>query len=46
MFEPSSWGLTKQQTELTTLARKIGQEKFAKRADKWDREAIFPIGQL
>ena len=43
MFEPDSWGLTKQQADLTAIARKLGQEKFAGRAEKWDREAIFPM---
>ena len=43
MFDPDAWELTKQQTELTALAREIGQKKFSKRAEKWDREAIFPM---
>jgi alkylation response protein AidB-like acyl-CoA dehydrogenase len=43
MFDPDAWELTKQQTDLTALARKLGQEKFAGRAEKWDREAIFPM---
>lgn len=43
MFDAASYGLTDKQVELTTAARKIGQEKFAGRAEKWDREAIFPM---
>lgn len=43
LFDPAAYRLTDKQAELTALARKIGQEKFAPRADKWDREAIFPM---
>ena len=43
MFDPEAWGLTQQQIELTALARKLGQERFSGRAEKWDREAIFPM---
>lgn len=43
IFDPVSFRLTDKQTELAALARRLGQEKFAGRAEKWDREAIFPM---
>ena len=43
IFDPATWGLTEQQAELSSLARKLGQEKFAPRAAKYDREASFPF---
>ena len=43
IFDTDSYGLTDQQVELTAAARKLGQTKFAGRAEKWDREAIFPM---
>jgi len=42
IFDPATWGLTDKQVELCTLARTLGQEKFAARAFKYDREATFP----
>ena len=42
IFDPIAFRLTEQQTELTALARQLGQEKFAERAAHYDREAIFP----
>ena len=42
MFEPDAWRLTDKQTQLTALARQLGQEKFAPRAAKYDQEAVFP----
>lgn len=42
MFNPADWNLTDKQTDLTTRARELGQSKFAGRAEKYDREAIFP----
>lgn len=42
IFDPEAWRLTAQEAELAERARRLGQEKFAGRADKWDREAIFP----
>jgi len=42
MFNPTDWNLTEKQTDLTTRARELGQEKFAGRAERYDREAIFP----
>ncbi len=43
MYDPKAWRLTKKQADLTAKARKLGREKFAGRADKWDRDAIFPM---
>ncbi len=43
MFDPKSYGLSRQQAKLCTIARELGQSKFAARADKWDREAVFPM---
>lgn len=43
IFETKAWRLTDKQAELTELARKIGKARFAPRAAKWDREAIFPM---
>ncbi len=42
IFEPENWRLTDKQIELATIARKLGQEKFAQRAFEYDREATFP----
>ena len=42
IFEPEAWRLTAHEAELAERARRLGQEKFADRAEKWDREAIFP----
>ncbi len=42
ILDPEAFGLTDQQAELTARARKLGQEKFAARAERYDREAIFP----
>ena len=42
LFEPSAFGLTTRQAELATLARELGQEKFAPRAADYDRDARFP----
>ena len=35
--------LTAQQTELIDLAARLGRERFAPRAARWDREASFPL---
>ena len=43
MYDPKAWRLNKKQADLTAQARKLGQEKFAGRADKWDRDAVFPM---
>jgi len=42
IFDPDGWGLTDQQIELTTLARQLGQDKFAARAPEIDKKAAFP----
>jgi alkylation response protein AidB-like acyl-CoA dehydrogenase len=42
LFDPDSFRLTDQQSELTALARKLGVNKFAQRAAEYDREAKFP----
>jgi alkylation response protein AidB-like acyl-CoA dehydrogenase len=42
LFDPIAFRLTEQQKELTALARQLGQEKFAGKAARFDREAIFP----
>lgn len=43
MYAPDAWRLTAQETRLTAKARELGQTLFAPRADKWDREAVFPM---
>ncbi|MEE3122855.1 MAG: acyl-CoA dehydrogenase family protein, partial [SAR324 cluster bacterium] len=43
LFDPNSWKLSNFQTELCEKARKMGSESFAPRAEKWDREASFPV---
>ena len=42
LFEPSAWALTARQVELTALARDLGQQNFAERAEAYDRDAVFP----
>lgn len=42
MFDPDSFNLTEQQTELTGIARNLGIDKFAPRASGYDRDAGFP----
>jgi len=42
IFDSDQWSLTAQQCELGSLARQLGQQKFAQRAEKYDREATFP----
>ena len=42
IFAPTAFRLTVQEAELTTLARGLGQHKFAARAATFDREARFP----
>lgn len=42
IFDAKTWNLTDKQVELTNLARKLGQEKFAPRAAQYDRDASFP----
>lgn len=42
IFDPLQWNLTPQQAELSSLARELGQSKFAERAAGYDRNATFP----
>ena len=42
MFEPGHFGLSDEQAALCTEARRLGEGRFAGRAEKWDRDAIFP----
>lgn len=42
LFDPEAWGLNEKQSQLTERARRLGQYKFAARAARYDREAIFP----
>lgn len=46
IFDPEQWRLTPQQTELSTLARELGQHKFAARAADYDRNAAFPTANF
>ena len=43
IFDPVAFKLTDKQIYLTNLAREVGQEKLAPRAEQYDREASFPI---
>ncbi|MEM7126054.1 MAG: acyl-CoA dehydrogenase family protein [Chloroflexota bacterium] len=42
LFDPIAFNLTEKQIRLTSLARKIGQEKLAPRAAMYDKDATFP----
>ncbi len=42
IFDPEAWRLTDLEAELSARARKLGAEKFAGRAEAWDRDATFP----
>lgn len=42
MFAQNAWRLTGKETKVAAIARELGQSRFADRAEKWDREAIFP----
>ena len=42
MFEPAAWRLSEKQAALCTQARELAAKKFAPRAERYDREAIFP----
>ncbi|MEM7423743.1 MAG: acyl-CoA dehydrogenase family protein [Pseudomonadota bacterium] len=42
LFDASAFRLRDREASLCALARELGQGKFAARAAKWDREAIFP----
>jgi alkylation response protein AidB-like acyl-CoA dehydrogenase len=42
IFDPVSFRLSAREVELTALARRLGKARFAPRAARYDREAIFP----
>lgn len=42
IFDPDGFRLTDKEREFTARARRFGAETLAGRADRWDREAIFP----
>jgi len=43
IFDPRAFRLTPFEADLTTRAREFGRRILAPRAEKWDREAAFPI---
>ena len=43
MFDPDYYGLSDEQAALCTAARRLGEDRFAERAEEWDRDAIFPM---
>jgi alkylation response protein AidB-like acyl-CoA dehydrogenase len=43
IFDPRAFRLTPFEADLTTRAREFGARILAPRAQKWDREAAFPI---
>ncbi len=43
IFDPKAFRLSDKEARLTETARRLGQTKFAVRAERYDREAIFPI---
>jgi alkylation response protein AidB-like acyl-CoA dehydrogenase len=43
LFDPVAFKLTQEQAELCALARRLGSERFAERAPRFDRDATFPI---
>jgi alkylation response protein AidB-like acyl-CoA dehydrogenase len=42
MFDPVAWRLSDHEVEVAKTARELGETLFAGRAEKWDRDAIFP----
>jgi alkylation response protein AidB-like acyl-CoA dehydrogenase len=42
LIDPSAFRLTQDQAALAALARRLGRERFADRAAKYDRDASFP----
>ncbi len=42
IFEPHSWKLTRQQADLCERVRELATERFAPRANLYDRDATFP----
>ena len=43
IFDPHAFLLSDEQAGIIGKARRLGQTVFAKRAEKWDREASFPV---
>ena len=43
IFESDAWRLTDQERKLTDQARELGETRFADRAARYDRDAVFPI---
>ena len=43
MFDPVAWNLTRQERELTAIARDLGLRRIAPRAAQYDRDAEFPM---
>ncbi|CAA9335772.1 MAG: Acyl-CoA dehydrogenase, partial [uncultured Microvirga sp.] len=42
LFDPAAFHLTEEQAALAAKARALGQAIFAERAEKYDRDAVFP----
>ena len=42
IFDPQSWKLTRQQADLCERVRELATERFAPRANVFDRDATFP----
>ena len=42
IFDPHTWRLSDQQAELCARSRALAADKFAPRAARYDKEAIFP----
>ena len=42
IFDPHSWKLTRQQADLCERVRELATERFAPRANVYDRDATFP----
>ncbi len=42
IYDAQAFRLTQKEAELSGLARSLGKAKFADRAERYDREAIFP----
>ncbi len=42
IFDPHSWRLTRQQADLCETVRTLATERFAPRANAYDRDAAFP----
>ncbi|MBX2835407.1 MAG: acyl-CoA dehydrogenase family protein [Gammaproteobacteria bacterium] len=42
IFDPAQWQLTDKQAQLSDLCQRLGKNRFAPRAARYDREAEFP----